>query len=47
MKFRRTALFIAFLLFPVTMWYFSPYLIVQALFREKPGIEPIPSDIGQ
>ena len=29
-KIRRTLLFIAFLLFPVTIWYFSPYLIIQA-----------------
>lgn len=27
---RRTVLFISFLLFPVTIWYFSPYLIIQA-----------------
>ena len=29
-KVRRTILFIAFLLFPVTIWYFSPALIIQA-----------------
>ncbi|MBO4927079.1 MAG: 4Fe-4S binding protein [Clostridiales bacterium] len=29
-KIRRTALFISFLLFPITMWYFSPYLIIMA-----------------
>lgn len=33
MKFRRTVIFLSFLLFPVTMWYFSPYLIVQAMFQ--------------
>lgn len=33
MKFRRTVIFIAFLLFPITIWYFSPYLIIQAMFR--------------
>lgn len=27
---RKTILLISFLLFPVTIWYFSPYLIVQA-----------------
>lgn len=27
---RKTLLFISFLLFPITMWYFSPYLIIQA-----------------
>lgn len=27
---RRTLLFISFLLFPITIWYFSPYLIIQA-----------------
>ena len=26
----RKALLISLLLFPVTMWYFSPYLIIQA-----------------
>ena len=26
---RKTLLFISFLLFPITMWYFSPYLIIQ------------------
>ena len=30
-KVRRTLLFVSFLLFPVTMWYFSPYLIIEAL----------------
>ena len=29
-KVRKTLLFIAFLLFPVTCWYFSPYLIIGA-----------------
>ena len=29
-KFRRTLLLVSFLLFPITMWYFSPYLIMQA-----------------
>lgn len=29
-KFRRALLLISFLLFPVTIWYFSPYLIIQA-----------------
>ncbi len=29
-KIRKTLLFISFLLFPVTIWYFSPYLIIQA-----------------
>jgi len=29
-KVRKTLLFIAFLLFPVTCWYFSPYLIIRA-----------------
>ena len=29
-KIRRTILFISFLLFPITIWYFSPYLIIQA-----------------
>jgi ferredoxin-type protein NapH len=29
-KIRRTMLLISFLLFPVTMYYFSPYLIIQA-----------------
>lgn len=28
---RKTILFISFLLFPVTIWYFSPYLIIQAM----------------
>ena len=27
---RKTMLIISFLLFPVTIWYFSPYLIIQA-----------------
>ena len=27
---RKTLLIISFLLFPVTIWYFSPYLIIQA-----------------
>lgn len=30
-KIRKTILFISFLLFPVTIWYFSPYLIIQAM----------------
>lgn len=30
-KIRKTIIFISFLLFPITIWYFSPYLIVQAL----------------
>ena len=29
-RIRRTLIFISFLLFPVTIWYFSPYLILQA-----------------
>jgi len=29
-KIRRLLLLISFLLFPVTIWYFSPYLIIQA-----------------
>ena len=29
-KIRRVIIFVSFLLFPVTMWYFSPYLIIQA-----------------
>ncbi|MBQ9007725.1 MAG: 4Fe-4S binding protein [Clostridia bacterium] len=29
-KVRRIVLFISFLLFPVTIWYFSPYLIIRA-----------------
>ena len=32
-KVRRTILFTAFLLFPVTIWYFSPALIIQAASR--------------
>ena len=27
---RKTLLVISFLLFPITIWYFSPYLIIQA-----------------
>lgn len=27
---RKTLLLISFLLFPITIWYFSPYLIIQA-----------------
>ncbi len=27
---RRTVILVSFLLFPVTIWYFSPYLIIQA-----------------
>ena len=30
-KVRKTLIFISFLLFPVTMWYFSPYLIIQGM----------------
>ena len=29
-KIRRTLLLVFFLLFPITIWYFSPYLILQA-----------------
>ena len=29
-KIRKTLLIVSFLLFPVTIWYFSPYLIIQA-----------------
>ena len=29
-KIRRTLLLVSFLLFPITIWYFSPYLIFQA-----------------
>ena len=29
-KIRRTLLLVLFLLFPITIWYFSPYLILQA-----------------
>jgi len=29
-KIRKTLLMVSFLLFPVTIWYFSPYLIIQA-----------------
>ena len=29
-KIRRALLFVSFLFFPVTIWYFSPYLIIQA-----------------
>ena len=29
-KIRKTLLLVSFLLFPITVWYFSPYLIVQA-----------------
>ena len=29
-KIRKTLLLISFLLFPITIWYFSPYLIIQA-----------------
>ena len=28
---RRMILLISFMLFPVTMWYFSPYLIIVAI----------------
>jgi ferredoxin-type protein NapH len=33
MKTRRILIFISFLLFPVTIWYFSPYLIIRAMSR--------------
>ena len=29
-KIRKTIIMISFLLFPITIWYFSPYLIIQA-----------------
>ena len=29
-KIRKTIILISFLLFPITIWYFSPYLIIQA-----------------
>lgn len=29
-KIRKTLLVFSFLLFPITIWYFSPYLIIQA-----------------
>lgn len=32
-KIRKTILLISFLLFPITIWYFSPYLIIQATFQ--------------
>ncbi len=32
-KVRKTIIFISFLLFPVTIWYFSPYLIIRAAFE--------------
>lgn len=32
-KIRKTILIVSFLLFPVTIWYFSPYLIIQAAFE--------------
>lgn len=32
-KIRRTVIFISFLLFPVIIWYLSPYLIIQAAFE--------------
>lgn len=32
-KIRKTMLFVSFLLFPLTIWYFSPYLIIQAAFE--------------
>ena len=32
-KVRRTLIFLSFLLFPVTIWYFSPALIIQAASR--------------
>ena len=30
-KVRRLLIFLSFMLFPITMWYFSPYLIIQAV----------------
>lgn len=30
-RIRKTIIFISFLLFPITIWYFSPYLIIQAM----------------
>ena len=32
-KIRKTILLISFLLFPIVIWYFSPYLIIQAAFQ--------------
>ncbi len=32
-KIRKTMLFVSFLLFPLTIWCFSPYLIIQAAFE--------------
>lgn len=32
-KIRKTILLISFLLFPIIIWYFSPYLIIQASFQ--------------
>ena len=32
-KIRKAIIFISFLLFPITIWYFSPYLIIQAAFE--------------
>ena len=32
-KIRKAILFISFLLFPITIWYFSPALIIQAAFE--------------
>jgi len=32
-KIRKAIIFISFLLFPITIWYFSPYLIIQAAFQ--------------
>lgn len=32
-KIRKLLIFIAFLLLPITIWYFSPYLIIQAAFE--------------
>ena len=29
-RIRKTLLIISFLLFPITIWYFSPYLIILA-----------------
>ena len=29
-KIRKTIILFSFLLFPITIWYFSPYLIIQA-----------------
>lgn len=31
--FRKTLIFTCFLLFPITMWYFSPYIIISAAMK--------------